>query len=249
MFCRKCGKEIVDGSVYCSFCGAEQAPEEEQAEVYQAEKTEPPSADSAEEPSSGPGQKRSLLHTFIIAFNILVVIACLSIILVVLAQWISPRGKSDASSSAPALPSSRAPSVSSQKKEPVELKQGDIGYNVFHSLIGDCCTDFSVYEVPDNENPASPMLQVAVTVKKESIDDFMSHCFSAFSFYREEEWPYIDITVGMDGMGMLFLTLGEPSSWTSFFINDAEDEAIKATLDSAYQEHFYNTDLLTKSGL
>ena len=111
MFCRKCGKEIVDGSVYCSFCGAEQAPEEEQAEVYQAEKAEPPSADSAEEPSSGPGQKRSLLHTFIIAFNILVVIACLSIILVVLAQWISPRGKSDASSSAPALSSSQMPAV------------------------------------------------------------------------------------------------------------------------------------------
>lgn len=187
--------------------------------------------------------------TFIIAFNILVVIACLSIILVVLAQWISPRGKSDASSSAPVLPPSQAPSVSSQKKEPVELKQGDIGYNVFHSLIGNYCTDFAVYELPDDEKPDFLLLEVSITVEKESLDNVMSHCFSVFSFYLEEEWPYNDITVNMDGMGVLFLTLGEPSSWTSFLLNSAEDEEIKEALDSAYQEHFYNTDLLIKSGL
>lgn len=80
MFCRKCGKEIVDGSVYCSFCGAEQAPEEEQAEVYQAEKTEPPSADSAEEPSSAPRQRRlgkwliAIVSVFVVASIICVIV-------------------------------------------------------------------------------------------------------------------------------------------------------------------------------
>lgn len=111
MFCRKCGKEIVDGSVYCSFCGAEQAPEEEQAEVYQAEKTEPPSADSAEEPSSAPRQRRPLLQIVFITLACCLGIAFLVFILDLLVQWIYPREKSDASSLAPALSSSQMPAV------------------------------------------------------------------------------------------------------------------------------------------